>query len=88
MRKIVGEVTEDEKNSIRIINNHKNSLEELMLILKEEDDIYEKVLSDLNETKQKYQEWWNTNYNKYHWERGIGNWTIVFETNEIVVDIN
>ena len=59
MKKIVGKVAEDEKNSIRTIYNHKNSLEELILVLKD-DEVYKKVLSDLNDTKQKYQEWWDT----------------------------
>lgn len=88
MKKIVGKVTEDEKTIIKAINNHKNSLEELLLILDEGDDIYTTVLNELNETRQKYQEWWNENYHKYQWERGEGKWTIVFETNEIVVEIN
>lgn len=86
MKKIIGKVTEKEKKQIMSINNHKNSLEELLLILNETDDIYKNVLTELDETRQKYQEWWDTNYNKYHWERGTGYWTIVFETNEIVID--
>lgn len=87
MRKIVGKVTEDEKNIIKSINNHKRSLEELLLILQKGDDVYKKVISELDETKQKYQEWWNLNYQKYHWEKGNNEWTILFETNEIVIDL-
>lgn len=86
MRKIVGKVTEIEKNSIRAINNHKNSLEELLLILNQDDDIYKKVSLELDEIKQRYQEWWNSCYNKYHWEKGKKEWTILFETNEIIID--
>ena len=84
MKKIVGKVAEDEKNSIRTLYNHKNSLEELILVLKDDDEVYKKVLSDLNDTKQKYQEWWDTMSQKYQWEKTKnGRWQINFDTCEI-----
>ncbi|MBQ8152296.1 MAG: CXXX repeat peptide modification system protein [Prevotella sp.] len=87
MKKIVGQVTENEKRDILKINNHKNSLEELLLILPEKSDLYLQALSDLNKTKKMYQEWWDTYYAKYQWEKGEREWSIIFDTNEIVIDI-
>ena len=54
MKKVVGQVTENEKRSIQKINNHKNSLEELLQILPEKSDLYRQALSDLNKTKPMY----------------------------------
>jgi len=87
MKKVVGQVTENEKKSIQKINNHKNSLEELLQILSENSNLYRQALSDLNKTKQMYQEWWDTHYAKYQWEKGEREWSIIFDTNEIVIDI-
>ena len=87
MKKIVGHVTEEEKKAIMQLNNHKNSLEELLLCLSPDNELYEKARRDLDDTKAKYQLWWDQNYEKYHWEKGISDWTIVFDKNEILIEI-
>lgn len=87
MRKIVGAVTEEEKNAIRVINNHKCSLEELLMILPDESELRKKARTDLDETNKKYQKWWSDCQAKYQWEKGVGDWTIIFETNEIVIQL-
>lgn len=86
MKKVVGIVTEEEKTVIKELNAHKNSLEELLLILPKEDDLYKVALDDMNKTTKKYQEWWNQTYDKYHWEKGEGDWKILFDTNEIIIE--
>lgn len=86
MKKIVGKVTEEEKLTIWEINGHKNALEELLPILPKESPLYVQASKDMNETLIKYQEWWNTQYKKYHWEKGEKNWKIIFDTNEIVLE--
>ena len=86
MKKVIGKVTEEEKQQIKDINEHKNSLEELLLILPQECELYQKALDEMNNTMNAYQEWWSTHYNKYHWEKGNTNWTILFETNEIIIE--
>lgn len=88
MRKIVGKVTEEEKSVIKGINAHKNSLEELLLSLPEDDELYKIALNDMAETTKKYKEWWNRHYEKYHWEKGEDDWTILFDTNEIIIEPN
>ncbi len=84
--KIVGLITEDEKQSIREINSRKVALEELLLILQKDDELYLQVSQDLQETMIKYQEWWDINYHKYQWEKGAGNWKIMFDTNEVIIE--
>ncbi|MBP3788541.1 MAG: CXXX repeat peptide modification system protein [Prevotella sp.] len=86
MRKVVGSVTEEEKKVIWEINEHKNSLEELLAILSDEDELFQDVVKDLEETKKKYQDWWNDHYEKYQWPKGNADWRILFNTNEIVIE--
>ena len=84
MKKIVGKVTEEEKRLILDLNNHKNSLNELLLILPIDSDLHKRASADLENTVKKYQEWWNMYSRKYNWESAKnGNWEISFETNEI-----
>ncbi len=86
MIKIVGTVTENEKLVIKEINDHKSALEELLIILPHDSDLYKQAADDLKDTLKKYQEWWKTNYNKYNWEKGSSDWKILFETNEIIIN--
>lgn len=88
MKKVVGLVTEDEKNEIKAIYRHKNSLEELILSLPKNSEIYNDVISDLDATMDNYQKWWDICYEKYKWEKGEVDWMIIFETNEIVIEID
>lgn len=87
MKKVVGKVTEEEKRSIMEINNHKNSLEELLIILPPDSELYKQAHADLAETRRNFLEWWNVHYQKYQWEKGKEDWRILFETNEIVIEI-
>ena len=87
MNKVVGTVTEEEKRTIMEINNHKNALEELLLVLPPNTSLYKEASDDLDQTKEKYLGWWNSLYQKYKWEKGYGDWRIIFESNEIVIEI-
>ena len=86
MNKVVGIVTEEEKAVIKELNAHRNSLEELILILPKDDELYKTAINDMDETTKKYKEWWNQKYEKYQWEKGEGDWKILFETNEIIIE--
>lgn len=86
MKKVVGTVTEEEKAVIKELNAHRNSLEELLLILPKDDELYKIAINDMDETTKKYKEWWNQHYTKYQWEKGEGDWNILFETNEIIIE--
>ncbi len=81
-RKLVGQVTVEEKNEIQALFERRNGLNELSQILTAENEaLYEKLVKDLGETGAKFQNWWNRMGEKYNWESAEGgNWEIDFET--------
>lgn len=85
--KVVGSVTEDEKNAIQRLFERRNGLNELAKILTTENEaLYEKLVKDLGETSTKFQQWWDTMSAKYQWESAPqGTWEINFQTNEIIL---
>lgn len=82
MKKIVGTVTNEEKNEILRLFERRNGLNELALILTAENEaLYEKLVNDLGETGTKFQNWWARMGKKYNWESvDGGNWEIDFDT--------
>lgn len=84
-KRIIGSVTEQEKNEIQSLFERRNGLNELAMILTAENDaLYEKLVKDMGETSTKFQNWWDTMSQKYQWERvENGNWEINFDTCEI-----
>ena len=82
MKKIIGRVTEEEKNEIQALFERRNGLNELSQILTIENEaLYEKLVKDLGETGAKFQNWWNRMGEKYNWESVEGgNWEIDFDT--------
>ena len=85
MKKLVGQVTPEEKNEIQALFERRNGLNELAKILTADNvDLYEKLVKDLGETSAKFQNWWDRMAQKYQWESTEnGNWEINFETCEI-----
>lgn len=85
MKKLVGQVTEEEKREIQQLFERQNGLNELAKILTTgNSDLYEKLVKDMGETKQKFQNWWNKMSTQYQWEsHENGNWEIDFNTNDI-----
>ena len=85
MKKLVGQVTPEEKNEIQSLFERRNGLNELAKILTADNaDLYEKLVKDLGETGTKFQNWWDTMSRNYNWESAPdGNWEINFETCEI-----
>lgn len=84
-KKLVGQVTPDEKNEIQMLFERRNGLIELAKILTADNsELYEKLVKDMGETGAKFQQWWDTMAQEYNWERSPdGNWEINFETCEI-----
>lgn len=80
MKKIVGRVTEQERDEIQSLFERRNGLNELAQILTAEStELYERLVKDLGETSTKFQSWWDTMSNKYQWESADnGNWEIDF----------
>ena len=87
MKRVIGQVTLEEKNEIQTLFERRNGLNELAMILTAENDaLYEKLVKDLGETGMKFQNWWDRMAAKYQWESVEGcNWEINFETCEIML---
>ena len=85
MKKLVGQVTPEERNEIQMLFERRNGLNELAKILTvDSNELYEKLVKDLGETGTKFQSWWDRMSQKYKWESvKNGNWEINFETCEI-----
>ena len=84
-KKLVGQVTVEEKNEIQMLFERRNGLNELAKILTPENtELYEKLVKDLGSTGGKFQSWWDRMSGKYQWESAEnGNWEINFDTCEI-----
>lgn len=85
MRKLVGQVTPEERNEIQALFERRNGLNELAKIVDANNaDLYEKLVKDMGETGTKFQSWWDRMAEKYQWEsKENGNWEINFESCEI-----
>ncbi len=86
-KKVVGQVTEEEKKAIQQLFERRNGLNELAKILSPDNaELYERLVSDLGQTTTRFQQWWDEMSAKYQWEATEnGNWEINFQTNEILL---
>ena len=86
-KKVVGQVTEEEKNEIQSLFERRNGLNELAKILTSDNaELYERLVKDMGETGTKFQNWWDRMAQKYQWESAEGgNWEINFSTCEILL---
>lgn len=84
-RRLVGQVTPEERNEIQTLFERRNGLNELAKILTSDNtELYEKLVKDMGETSTKFQSWWNRMSQKYQWESTEnGNWEINFDTCEV-----
>lgn len=87
MKKVIGQVTLEEKNEIQTLFERRNGLNELAKILTAEKvELYEKLVKDLGETGTRFQGWWDSMATKYQWESVEGgNWEINFDSCEIML---
>ena len=85
MKKLVGQVTVEEKNEIQTLFERRNGLNELAKILTADNDaLYQKLIKDMGDTGSKFQGWWDRMAQKNQWEKTEnGRWQINFETGEI-----
>ena len=86
-KKIVGHVTDNERNEIQRLFERRNGLNELAKILTpENEELYERLVKDMGDTATKFQQWWDSMAQKYQWEGAEnGSWEINFQTNEIIL---
>lgn len=87
MNKIIGTVTVTERDEIQALFERRNGLNELAKILSpDNNDLYERLVTDMGETGSKFQDWWDRMYQKYNWESDeSSHWEINFDTCEIVL---
>ena len=87
-RKLIGQVTPEEKNEIQSLFERRNGLNELAKVLTADNaELYEKLVKDMGETGTKFQNWWDNMAKKYQWESSPnGNWEINFDTCEIFLN--
>ena len=85
MKRIVGQVTPEERTEIQTLFERRNGLNELAKILTADNaELYERLVKDMGETGSKFQGWWDRMAEKYQWESvPNGNWEINFDTCEI-----
>lgn len=85
MKKVVGKVSDLEKQTIQTLFERKNGLNELAKVISlDNPELYERFVKDIGETSTKFQQWWDEMSSKYSWENvDGGNWEIDFNTNEI-----
>lgn len=84
-RKLVGQVTPEERDEIQMLFERRNGLNELAKILTSDNtELYEKLVKDMGTTSTKFQNWWSRMSQKYQWESTEdGNWEINFDTCEV-----
>lgn len=89
-KKLIGNVTPEERTEIQTLFERRNGLNELATILTVENtELYEKLVKDLGETGTKFQNWWDRMAEKYQWESAEdSNWEIDFDTCDIYLVYN
>lgn len=89
IRKLVGQVTPEERSEIQTLFKRRNGLNELAKVLTPDNtELYEIIVKDMGETSAKFQHWWDEKAQKYSWESvSNGSWEINFETCEIFLII-
>ncbi len=85
-KRLLGKVTEQERDHLRRLFERRNGLLELFRELpdlerSETAFLYDKIVSDLGRVVTSYEEWWAAMSAKYGWENTRGKrWEIDFET--------
>ena len=89
MEKIVGNVGKREKNEIIDICEKKMSLDNLVLITKDQDEkLYNKAIDALKDVKQEYDGCWSRMVEKYNFEGDEnGHWEVNFQTGQVILVI-
>ncbi len=85
MKKIVGCVSEQERDEILNLFERRNGLAELAKVLSPNNtELYEKLVADMGENATRFQAWWDDAAAKYNWESAAdGRWEIDFQTCKI-----
>ncbi len=90
MKELAGQVTQEEKETIKGLFERKNGLIELSKILMPENELlYEKLIKDMGATSVKFQNWWDEMSCKYAWKSNDGySWEIDFDNCNVYLKKN
>jgi CXXX repeat modification system protein len=87
----VGQITEDEKDKLLKLFERQLALKELIMgsehpMHEFNNDLYEKIISDMGQTERKLDGIWEDLAQKYNWKTAEnGNWNIDFETGDVIL---
>lgn len=89
-KEIAGKVTETERDEIERLYKRKLSLESLIKSVNPEDEngkqLYEKIVSDMEDVSYKFSKWWPEKAQKYGWKNVPGGrWEMNFDTGEVML---
>lgn len=82
--KEVGTLTQEESRNLEELLEKKIALENLLKILSESQEVYEKVDRDYKNIVEEYEKWWIDTSDKYMWEStGNSFWSIDFKSRKV-----
>ncbi|HBG8283044.1 TPA: CXXX repeat peptide modification system protein [Streptococcus agalactiae] len=82
--KEVGSLTQEECSNIEELLEKKIALENLLKILSESQEVYEKVDRDYKNIVEEYEKWWIDTSDKYMWESTDNSfWSIDFKSRKV-----
>jgi CXXX repeat modification system protein len=81
MKKVIGKVTEIERNEIKNLYERKARLSELFKIADAKNlNVYNKIVTDMGKTSYEFRKWWDEKSKQYRWETVEGySWEIDFD---------
>lgn len=93
IKKMIGKVTEEEKNELLALFERKLGIEELTATLDSDllsndakENLQNKMVSELGKAVLNLQSWWDNMYDKYKWEKtDESRWNIDFQTCDIYI---
>ena len=85
VKKRIGQVTKEQRDSIQRLHERKNSLCELLPIIDSSDQkLRDRIVADMEATEKEFQQWWDDRVEEYGWEKSChGRWEIDFNTCDI-----
>ncbi|HGK6971929.1 TPA: CXXX repeat peptide modification system protein [Streptococcus agalactiae] len=82
--KEVGTLTQEESRNLEELLEKKIALENLLKILSESQEVYEKVDRDYKNIVEEYEKWWIDTSDKYMWESTDNSfWSIDFKSRKV-----
>ncbi|HGD0427827.1 TPA: CXXX repeat peptide modification system protein [Streptococcus agalactiae] len=82
--KEVGILTQEESKNLEELLEKKISLENLLKISSESQEIYKKVNRDYKKIVEEYEKWWRDTSDKYIWESTENSfWSIDFKSRKV-----